>query len=187
MNIEKYNIVAGGVVTLIFAALLMQRYILPLAQNEGSFGHAEVCSENECYERGELVSTGPIGLTESTIFLDTDTQLELTSTQPEDEFTTLRTGRIHAIGIHKVLLPKTEVRIDGSVSVIHYSWMNEAEIIVQDGRADVTIGQISHSLASGDAFRFNYRNETIVSEKSDADLLNSERGAFYQSILIPRD
>lgn len=187
MNIDKYSIAAVTLIALIFLALFVDRYAMPALRGEGSFGHHEVCSPTGCLMRGEIATEGPLEFMLSTVHLDVDTELEITSTQSDDEFTTLRTGRMHTIGQHVVLVPDTRIVIDGSVSVIHYSWLGEAEVIAQEGRADVIIGESVFDLSAEDALRFNYRDGTIVSKKNDADLLNSQRSAFYESILTPQD
>ena len=178
------KILAVGIVLLSAALLLGARFDATWAGGTGE-RHALVTTPGGAtYERGEIISwedTDQFLIGYATVFLDEGTEVKIVSSVKNKEVITVVQGRVLIWGPLVVETREVDVAVSSVTSIVHYSWLDEIEVMNIAGAAILRIDGVEQHIEVGQGIRTStlppYTNEPFV-----VDLDASTAAAFYHRI-----
>ncbi|MFA6522181.1 MAG: hypothetical protein WCT24_01135 [Patescibacteria group bacterium] len=167
--------------------LVGNRLHAAFAGGDGYKTHTCAMSENEIFCRGQIISTmeghlaSPLELTigDAQLFLDQNTEVELIDGRPGQETISLIQGRVVIKGNLNVSIRDMKINVDGTTSLVHYSWMDLLDISSIAGTTtiaedDETIDASLKSIQTSTLPPYNSKEVRFsASESSAADFYNA--------------
>ncbi|MDP2631489.1 MAG: hypothetical protein Q8P30_01830 [Candidatus Uhrbacteria bacterium] len=125
-------------ITMLSAVLLVgNRFDAKWAGGEGYEAHATAIVNDNLYSRGEIISSGDewleVNFDNTKILMYKDSEIKLVDGRPNKLEVSLIQGRIVVIGNLTVSTRDVRTVVDGTASIVHYSWLDQIEIVSIDG------------------------------------------------------
>ena len=184
---NKFTKIVAIVIAITAATLLVgQRFQASWAGGGGLQQHTPVTTPNgQIYHRGETVraeQASQFSLGESTVYLDENTQVKIINSINGQETMNVIQGRVVVQGPVTIKVREVDVGLNGTTSFVHYSWLDEVDILNIDGTVTVHAEETERTLAPGEGARMN----TIPPYTfllSTLDLEASSAAGFYEKTL----
>lgn len=200
---NKFNITLILVIAVISTVMLVGvRFGAVWAGGEGYVKHQQATYSDNVqttyFKRGELISTMPdakplpgydsvfmlrISFGDATIWLDESTEVKLINGIPGEETIQVLQGRVVVDGPLTIEVRELDLEINGTVSFVHYSWLDEIEIAVIQGEAMLTRPDQRETLT--DTALKTTTLQPYIDEIIEFNPETSEAAAFYE-IVLPR-
>ncbi|MCH8049276.1 hypothetical protein IH979_01020 [Patescibacteria group bacterium] len=165
------------------ALLVGNRFDATWAGGSGYEAHATALADVKEYRRGQTISTGDeqwlfVRFGEADFWMYEDTQVKLIDGRKDQLKINVIQGRVIVEGPITIEVRELDLVIDGIASFVHYSWLNEIEVVSIEGEARLIREDRTEGI-SGQALKTTtlapYVDETIT-----FDPALSEAADFYQ-------
>jgi len=132
----KYSIISYIVLIIIFSTTLLigYRFDALWAGGQGISPHQLAVTADRDYKRGEIIETGddewlPVRFGNVDLWLSENTQVKLIDGRVNNLTVNVLQGRIVVNGPITIEVREIDIQVDGLATYVHYSWLDEAEIV----------------------------------------------------------
>lgn len=184
MQVKNQWVYISTIILIAAALLVGNRFDARFAGGDGYENHQVAMSQNTIWQRGEIVSDAEfVTFGPATIWLDTGTEIKLIDGRDGKETIQLIQGRIYIEGEVDVTVRELTMEAQERMSLVHYSWLDEIDIIFLDDFSTVLTPKFSlvpHEVATN---MIKINTLTYDYEEYDFTPENSSAKDFYETVL----
>ena len=138
------------------------------------------------YERGEIVfwqDTDQFQIGSTTVFLDENTEVKIVNSIPGEETINVIQGRVVVKGDVTIEVRELDFQVSGTTSFVHYSWLNEIDVMNIDGSVAIDIDGAQETVEPNTSAHLSTLPPYELT-KTTLDLNTSYAAAFYERVLL---
>jgi hypothetical protein len=174
-------------IVLIAAALLVgNRFDARWAGGDGYQEHQIAIGPHIIRERGEVISSDEatyFTFGDAVIHIDENTEVKLIDGREGHETIQLIQGRVLVGGDIDITVREVTISSTEATSVVHYSWLDEIDVIFFDDTSSITTPELTLSATDLDATMIKMNTLTYDYTEHEFNLENSSAKNFYETVL----
>ncbi len=171
--------IAGLIGVIAITLLTGNRFDALWAGGSGYLAHQAATANDVEYKRGETISTSEgeilnVKFGDVTIWMDENTEVKLIDGRTESLEINVVQGRVVIIGSITISTREIKTVASGATSLVHYSWLDELEIVSIEGSVTVATPESASFIPAGAAILmgalspYNFQEVTFDPENSSA-------------------